>query len=827
MNGDTPCALCGLPAARSKIRLNLDGVSHPFCCPGCLNVYQILVNNPGGPPLDFKETELYRTCLALGIIAIPEGAAPDNSELRPRQKQAAPEAAKTDWAKLGQDLTLKIEGMWCTACSWVIDHALRRSRGVVDVEVSFLADLLRVKYLPHLTNPEEIQRRIRRLGYGTSPFSSESGDSLRDRGLFLRLGVSAILTANIMMISFALYFGLFQDLGEDALMILSIPLLALATPVLFYGGLPIIRRGISGIRHGAMSMDTLIGVGSISAYVYSIMEMRSGTAHLYFDTAAMLVTVSLLGKFIETRAKEGISKAILDLYGLTDGKARLANRGRETWVASGAVEVGMQFVVSARERTPLDGVVVSGRGHVDESVLTGEPRPVMKSAGETLLAGSLLLDGELEVRALRTAEESSIGRLIEMIRKVLAGKSPSEVLADRITRWFVPAVLVLGVSLFFILRATEFSSHEALMRALTVLVITCPCALAVATPLAKIASITAGRTMGILIRDHQGFERVAKVDTVVFDKTGTLTEGTFALTGIVTLGVSEVKALRRVASIQADCDHFLAREIRRAAEARQITLERMLSHQYLEGMGVRGTLEEGEVAAGNRALMGSLGLRIPQGLEASARAIEEHGGTTVFFSWECEVQGILGFGDVIKESGRKAVTALQAMGVSVWLASGDSRETTEAVAGQLGITRCMGGALPREKMELVERLQSEGHVVGFAGDGINDAPALTQADAGFAFGTAVHAFHDAGHVGLLGNDPRKVLTAIRFSARVSRTIRQNLFFALFYNILAIPFAATGLLNPLIAVVAMFLSSLTVIGNTLKLTKQEPIRETLA
>ncbi len=792
-----------------------------------MNVYQILTNHPDGPPEDFKETELYRTCLTLGIIANPEGAVPDNSNALPGQKKATAETAETETARLCQDLTLKIHGMWCTACSWVIDHALRKSRGVVHVEVSFLADLLRVKYMPHLTNPMEIQGKVHQLGYGTAPFSQESNGSLKDRGLFLRLGVSAILTANIMMISFALYFGLFQDLGEDSLVILSIPLLALATPVLFYAGLPIFRRGISGIRHGAMSMDTLITVGSLSAYVYSIMEMRHGTAHLYFDTAAMLVTVSLLGKFIETRAKEDISRGILDLYGLYDGKARLVNRGRESWVASQALEVGMHFVVRARERSPLDGVVVSGRGNVDESVLTGEPRPVGKSPGDRVLAGSLLLDGELEVRALKTAEESSIGRLITMIRNVLAGKSPSEVLADRITHRFVPAVLVLAVCLFFILKATGVSSQAALMRAITVLVITCPCALAVATPLAKIASITAGRARGMLIRDHQGFQRAGKVDTVVFDKTGTLTEGTFSLTEIETLGGSKAEALRRVASIEADCDHFLAREIRRAAEARRIPLETVSSHEYLEGMGVKGTLQDGEVMAGNRALMGSLGFPIPEGLEASARAIEKTGGTTVFFAWNGEVRGIMGFGDVVKESARETVADLKAMEIQVWLASGDSRETTEAIAGQLGISLSKGGVLPREKMELVERLQSEGHLVAFAGDGINDAPALTRADTGFAFGTAVHAFRDAGHVGLLGDDPRKVVTAIRFSSRVSRTIRQNLFFALLYNTLAIPIAVMGVLNPLIAVTAMLLSSLTVIGNTMRLTRAEPARSVTA
>ncbi|NLI83279.1 MAG: cation-translocating P-type ATPase [Deltaproteobacteria bacterium] len=770
-------------------------------------MFQILSNSPEGPPADFRKTELYRTCLALGVIANP---GPENDAGGAESPDPEPE-------RLSQELTLQVEGMWCTACAWIIEHALKKTRGVTQATVSFFADVLQVKYFPHMITPEELQKRVRRLGYRVQPISDKQAEGGMNEGLFVRLCVSAALTANIMMISFALYFGFFQDLEGDSIRYLSLVLLALATPVVFYGGYPIFRRGLGGIRHGIMSMETLISVGVLAAYSCSVAQISMGTLHLYFDTASMLVTVVMIGKFIEGRAKEKIFRGISHLYSLYRTKVRLVQDGRERWVNSEALQVGDIFWVLAGERIPLDGTVLSGKGGADESILTGEVQPVGKSPGDRVVAGAVLLEGKLEVKTSRPAENGTIMEMIRIIRSILAEKSPFEHLADRITRRLVPLVLLLAGAVFCTLWLMGSSSHDSLMRALTVLVITCPCALAVATPLAKIACIQAGKAAGILIRDHQAFETARNLTQVVLDKTGTLTKGEFSLNGIIPVGSSEEEVLRRAASVEIHSDHFLARVILQRASG--LPLETVLCYEALPGMGIRGTLTCGDVGVGNRALMGHMGIHIPHFLEEVARGLENRGSTVLFCAWDNGVQGVMHFGDVVRESAISLVQRLKSKGIIVRMASGDSRKTTEALAGTLGIEFWHGELLPLEKKIIVEDLQQQGQCVGFVGDGINDAPALTQADVGFACGTVAQVLHEAGHVNLPSGNPSLVIQSIELSRETCRTIRQNLFFALLYNALAIPLAALGFMNPMVAVFAMFASSLSVIGNTLRLTRR--------
>ncbi|NTV42534.1 MAG: heavy metal translocating P-type ATPase, partial [Syntrophobacteraceae bacterium] len=668
------------------------GKDHVFCCHGCSAVYRILDGQPEGPPRDFKETEIYRTCLALGLIAggDAEPGEGDPSTTLPRRGSGIHMGRGGE--PLSETMTLEIDGMWCTACSWIIEKVLSRTHGVLEAQVSFPADLVQVRYLPQLTNPGDIRSRIVQLGYGAVPVSEEPESRGERERLFLRLGVSLILTANVMMISFALYTGFFHDLGAEAIHVLSWSLLALATPVLFYGGLPIFKRALWGIRHGILSVDTLIAVGSFSAYALSLLQMREGTVHLYFDTAAMLITVVLLGRTVESWAKERVSRGVSALWRLAGGKVRLVSSGAERWVATETVDAGTEFLLRSGERSTLDGVVARGTGRVDTSVLTGEPVPVAKGPGDPVMAGSLVLDGELEVRATRPYEEGSLQQMINLILEILAGKSPHEMLADRITKGFVPAVLLLSLAVLGVMTFHGASTHESLLRALTVLVITCPCALGVATPLAKIAAVDAGRKAGVIIRDHQAFECVKDLRHLVFDKTGTLTEGKFTLTEIVSLEVTREEALRRVASIEARSDHFLSREILEAA--RGLPLQEVLEFRTMEGMGICGVAEDGEIAVGNRSLMETLGLAIPIGLDRVAKDFERLGSTVIFFAWERGIQGLMRFDDVIRESGKALVSALQQEGISVWLASGDSETTVEAVAKRLGIQRWEGSILP-------------------------------------------------------------------------------------------------------------------------------------
>jgi len=811
------CELCGLPVGRSGAETLIDGTLLRFCCAGCMAVFQVLFNAPGGVLGDFKETELYRTCVASGIIPGNDLAADQGTEATAGLKSPASTPSPEE-DHLAQELVVRIDGMWCTACAWLIDAVLHSMAGVLGTKVLFFSDIAAIKYLPHRTSPRDILSAISRLGYHAALPEDQDGAQKGKKRLLLRLGISSILTVNIMMISFALYGGFFQDLGEDAIRYFSFPLLILATPVVFYGGFPIIKRAWSGLRFRNLSMDTLIAVGALSAYFYSFAMTIKGSVHLYFDTSAMLVTLVLLGKYVEQEARDKASRGMMELYGLATGKVRLFREKSETWTSSETVKPGDEFLVVSGERIPLDGTIVSGHANLDESILTGESRPIWKSSADEVLGGSFVLDGQLLLRATRSASESSISQMISLLHHAIANKSPVELLADRITRWLVPAILFLATGTVLYLCLHEISLDEALLRGLTVLLITCPCALGIATPLAKVAAIGASRSNGIVIQNSEAFEKTKGLDTFIFDKTGTITEGRFLLAEIFSDGVAREEALRRAASLEALSDHFLAKEIVRKAKDLCLELEEPSSFEFHEGLGIRGTLKSGHVYAGNRGLMEAQGLLLASTMDNRAGLEESIGRTVVFFGWDKEVKGFFTFGDSLRTDAREVVSELQAEGCQVWLVSGDSLATTRSIAHELGVQNFIGQALPEDKMDLVRKLQENGRCVGMVGDGINDALALAQADAGIAFGSGANLVRHACDITILDKDLRKIPAMLRLSALTSKIIRENLLFAFLYNFLGIPLAMAGVLNPMIAVLAMFVSSLTVIGNTLRISK---------
>ncbi|MEN6485847.1 MAG: heavy metal translocating P-type ATPase [Syntrophobacteraceae bacterium] len=845
--GAGACSLCGLPADSSPFEYAAGGAVHRFCCPGCLNVFQILYNSPDGPPENYRETELYKACLASGLIA--RGAAPPPRDGTARRPDPARTLAAEEYEGLSKDLTVRIGGMWCTACSWLIEETLRKTAGVLDVRVAFLNDLALVRYLPHRVSPARILERISKLGYGASSSHDPLRESQEKRDLFLRLGISFILTMNIMMISFALYFGFIEELGEGAVRLFSYPLWILATPVVFYGGYPILRRAFYGLANRSLPMDVLIAFGSLSAYGYSVFMLAGGSIHLYFDTAAMLVVLVLLGRYIEMQAREKVSRGIDELCRLAGAKVRLPSETGERWIAAEALRPGDEFLTRAGDGIPVDARVVRGSAAVDESAVTGEARPVKKVEGDDVTGGSLLLDGELRLSAVRVGPDAFLNRMIALMREAVAGKNPTEHFADRVTRRLVPSVLLLAAGTALVLLLGGAPGEDAMLRALSVLVITCPCALGIAVPLAKVNAVSIGRANGILFRDPTALEKIGKLDTLVFDKTGTLTEGNFSLrsvvlredpptaaavpledTGTPGAGPPESvfpcpertgrvqKALRRVAAIESRSEHFLAKAIVRKAGELRIPFEEATDFASFDGSGVEGTSPSGRTSVGSRPFMAARGLDLSPELDRSARSREAEGATVVFFGWDRHTRGFFEFGDTIRPGSKAVVAALLSRGIDLWLVSGDSRETTGSVARELGIGRWAGQTLPGEKAAVVRRLQGEGRRVGMVGDGINDAAALAQADVGFAAGSGQNIAREASDVALLTDDPEGMLRAFSLATLTARTVRQNLFFAFFYNALAVPLAVSGLLNPLWAAFAMFAGSLTVTGNTLRISR---------
>ena len=821
------CDLCGLPVGRSGIHLESGGRALRFCCLGCRGVYQILSSTPEGAAGNFRETALYRSCLESGII--PRTAA----DLE--KQNAAPESIPGEGAATALTLTLKIEGMWCPACSWLIEEVLCKTHGIPEAKVQFFSDLAHVRYYPHLLTPKEILAKISGLGYRASLFQEEQEQAKENRALLLRLGISSILTANIMMVAFALYYGFFEDLTAAGIRFLSWPLWAMATPVVFYGGWPIIEKGFSALRYRTATMETLISVGALSAYGYSFFQMLQGSLHLYFDTASMLVTLVLIGKYIELHARQKLSRGIVELYELSNQKVRLSqssclpavssfqkteDSGGERWIPANEVRVGDEFLVLEGERIPLDARIVSGKGNIDESFLTGESRPVRKRPGDEVLGGALLLNGNLNLKTTRQGKEGSLGQMIALMQEALLKKNPAEMFADRITRWFVPAIFFIAMGAGFYLWMGRSPVSEALLRGLTVLVISCPCALGIATPIVKVAAMGVGRRKGILVRDPAALEQVKDLNTLVFDKTGTLTEGNFDLLEICSEEGEEKDILTILGAVELSSSHFLAGSIVRKAREAAVKLKPASHFEEFEGLGVKGFVAGKTVVIGSQRFLREAGLTVSSSLEEKAAPSEESGKTIVFFGWGERAQGFAVFGDRLRPGVRDMIQALHSQGIETWLVSGDSQETTGAIAKEVGIKNLRGQFPPQEKVRLIRDLQEQGRRVGMVGDGVNDAAALAQADVGFALGSGANLAREASDLTFLIPDPTRFLNARNLSTLTSKIIRQNLFFAFFYNALAIPLAASGYLNPLIAVIAMFASSLTVIGNASRLSRME-------
>jgi heavy metal translocating P-type ATPase len=812
------CRLCGLPVGRHCIREKSGEETLHFCCFGCRQVFQILSGFPQGLPEDFKNTDLFLISQASGLIG--KNGQASNDEHEKNSQEDSVRAKELEAEDLVQELILRLEGLWCSACAWLIEGVLIRLPGVQEVKVLFAADLVRIKYLPHQTTVDRIQEDLSRLGYRSLPIQDPGRTGEARKRVQLRLGVSSLLAAHVMMLSLVIYGGFFQDLGAEAIRIFSYSLLILSTPVILYGGFPIFKKALASLRHGHPSMEVLISISVLSAYLYSLFQMGQVSLHLYFDTSCMLIILVLLGKYLEARARERIAGGLTELYLLAHQKVRLFTENGERWQPADEIQPGEEIQVLSGERVPIDGQVVFGQADVDESSLTGESRPIRKGPNDEIRAGSQVLDGELGIRVTRVGSESSIGRILTLIQEGLSGKTAVEAWADRLSRWVIPGLMLLasGTAGYLVFKGQLV--EEALLRALTILVIACPCALGLAAPLAKVASIGIGRTRGILIRDPSALEKIQNLDVLVFDKTGTLTEGRYLLRTMISFEIPEKEALQRVASLEALSDHYLAREIQNQARAMDLPLNKIEDFRFLDGLGLRGRVEGIDVIIGNRELMRSQGYKISENLESQIRDLEKQGETVVIFGWSKRVQGFMGFGDALKPKVGPTLGELKLKGLKIRLVSGDATGTTRAIADQLGISSVIGQAHPQTKVEVIKELQQKGHRVGMVGDGLNDAAALAQADVGFALGLRGGIVTEVSDITLLTDDPEKVLEVLVLADRTSSVIRQNLSFAFFYNALGIPLAMMGLINPLLAALAMFASSLTVVGNTLRLYRKE-------
>ncbi len=814
-----PCSLCELAIGRQQITRAFGGQELGFCCMGCANVYAILFESgvvASGQSI--RETEVFRRSLELGLISNAVDEREPTQSLDPN--------APT------QEMLIQVGGMWCSACGWLIEHALCKLRGVASAEVFFASDLAKVKYYPQYLPPDEIPARIVQLGYRASAYSGDEAAKKTDlHDLLIRLGVAAFLWANIMAFSVILYVGYFEQIAQSASRVLPYILLVLSSVMVFYCAYPILRSAAIGLRNLQIRMEVLLSIGILTAYFLSVTQTIRGQTHLYFDTAAAIVTLVLAGKLIERAAKERAARAIAMMYRIMPKKVRLVVEGIERFVSIDALEPGTVFLVKVGERIPADGIVLEGETESDESLLSGESAPVTKRPGDKVVSGSLNTGGAIVVRALRTTDESTLVQIIRLVERALARRAPIERTVDLISRVFVPSVVVMALVVFAALMFLNAGSGVALMRATSILVIACPCALGLATPLAITFALGQASQQGILISDSRVLEAMGKIDCVVLDKTGTVTQGDFRLVDSIVLPRAEgneatflSEHLPVLAGIELASEHLLARAVVQFAREHGVRAAEVAEIDVRKGEGVTARWAGQHVFIGNLRLATAMGCCPDAEVRALAEGWQKAGRTVAYFGHTGTLSGLIAFGDRIKPGAQEMVQHLKKRGVITKLVSGDAVPTTAAVAVQIGVDDFAGEVSPEGKALLVKELQRAGKRVAVIGDGVNDAPALATADLGLALGTGAEIAMSAAPVVLVSGSLEKVEETFRLAAKATRIVRQNLFWAFFYNTAGIALAISGLLNPIMAAGAMFLSSASMIANSMRLSRSPVKRE---
>jgi Cu+-exporting ATPase len=668
----------------------------------------------------------------------------------------------------------------------------------------------------------------------TATLEEEANPELAD--MSRRFWIGTILTVPLVALAMAESF-MMHIVSSAALPWIE---LILATPVVLWCGWPLLERAWTSLKNRSLNMFTLIGLGVTVAFLYSLAALilpqlfpasfrnEDGQVGSYFEVAAAITTLVLLGQVLELRARSRTSSAIKALLTLAPTTARLVrDDGTESDVPLESVRHGARLRVRPGEKVPVDGIILEGRSSLDESMITGESLPVEKQTGDNVIGGTLNGTGGFVMRAEKVGSETLLARIVHMVSEAQRSRAPIQRLADTVSAYFVPAVIVAAVITFVLwfMYGPAPSLVFAVINAVSVLIIACPCALGLATPMSITVGIGKGASLGVLIKDAEALEILEKADTLVVDKTGTLTEGKPRLVSVKPVaGSTEEEVLRLAASVELGSEHPLAQAIVTGARDRGIKLSKVADFHSLTGRGIRGTVDGQSIALGNQQLLEELGID-GRSIVEQAEHLRSDGQTVMFLAVKEKLIGLLGVADPVKESSAEAIRSLQADGMRVVMLTGDNRTTAMAVAAKLGLKDVEAGVLPERKNEVVKRLQSEGRTVAMAGDGINDAPALAQAHIGIAMGTGTDIAMQSAGVTLVKGDLRGIVRARKLSRAVMRNIRQNLFFAFFYNVVGIPVAAGVLypfwgllLSPMIAAAAMSFSSVSVIGNALRLSK---------
>ena len=732
-----------------------------------------------------------------------------------------------------QTETLQITGMTCAACSSRVERQLKKKAGVILVNVNLATEQARVQYDTEVLSAEDLINTVVKAGYGANKanqVSLEEQEARKEKELkqlkvelIISIVISAPLIAAMLLSFLGIHNGLTSILHNEVFQLI------VATPVQFIIGRRFYISAYHAIKNKSPNMDVLVVLGTTAAYLLSIYNgfiaeetaVYMGMKDIYFESSVTIITLILLGKYMEANAKGKTSGAIKKLMGLQAKTARVIRDGKEQDIPVETVYPKDIVLVRPGEKIPVDGMIIEGNSSVDESMLTGESIPVDKKPGDAVTGATINKQGAFKFEATKVGSETALSQIVRMVEEAQGSKAPIQKIADKISGIFVPAVIICAMITLVIWLIVSGNFSESLIHAVAVLVIACPCALGLATPTAIMVGTGVGAGQGILIKGGEYLELACKVETVVLDKTGTITEGKPALTDTVSLGsLSEEALMKYAAAAEMNSEHPLGEAIYGYGKERISVLPEVTDFKSITGKGVSGLIDGHKIHVGTRLLMADINAQgiDDETMEEILKRLEGDGKTAMILAVDHKAEGVIAVADVVKESSKAAIRQLNDMGIEVYMMTGDNRRTAEAIGRQVNITNVLAEVLPEDKAAHVETLKKQGKIVAMVGDGINDAPALAVADVGMAIGTGTDVAMEASDITLMRGDLRSIGTALDLSKKTMRKIKQNLFWAFIYNSIGIPFAAIGLLSPVIAGGAMAFSSVSVVTNSLSLRR---------
>jgi len=813
-NSEPNCFHCGLPTnVAAACSGTVQGEEHDFCCAGCLSVCQI-IHDAG---LDnFYERLKKRE----SSIAPPPDAPTDIDQYDLAEVQG--EFVQT-LANGSSQTQLMVEGIHCAACVWLIEKALMGMDGVIRAEVNLVHHRLMLQWQPENLALTQIMRRLAALGYAAIPFNLDNVEGKireQNRRILFRLGFAGFGAMNIMWISIALYAGAFSGISDEYRSFFHWVSCAITTPVLLYSGGPILRSAWQGVRQAQLGMDLPIAIGALTTYSYSLWQTLHGGEHVYFDTVVTFLFVILIGRYLEALARRNASSATLRLLELQPRMATRITKIGEERVAVRKLIHGDQVLIKPGDKVPADGIVVEGASHLDESMVTGESHPIHKLMGSKLIAGTVNGESPLRMQVEKIGAETVLSRIIHLVESAQGSKAPIQRLADRIAPYFVATTLSLACMTFFYWFSIDFDT--ALLAATAVLIITCPCALGLATPMAIAVSTGLAAKNGVLVRNGEALEGLSKITHIVLDKTGTLTEGRMAVSEIM-FTEDRDWILQLAAAVERHALHPVATAICSSLEAKQLKFLDCAKVECMTGLGVGGVVSvlnaDHQVWIGNQRLMQQQGVFVSDTYRDACLHIEANMDIAVLLAVDGELVGLIHLKDKLRQGAQGLVKHLAQTGIAVTVLTGDSKAAGECLRKSLSDSsnsdiRIIAEVLPEDKLHEVSILQEKGERVLMVGDGVNDAPALAQADISIAMGTGTDVSMECSDIVLMGGELQKIPWVLSLGRRTLQTIRQNLTFSLIYNIVLVPAAMAAWVTPVFAALAMPLSSLVVIGNAI-------------